>query len=142
MPKLDGISHVSLTVADMDRAAWFWTEVMGCEQVMRESDFCLCLHRGAGLAVSFKDHDGSVSGTFDETRVGLDHLALAVTDRSELERWADHLRAHDVPFSDIAETDLGHHLNLRAPDGVAVELFAIRPEAAAALGLAAAPPLS
>ena len=43
MPTLTGISHVSLTVANMDRAKWFWTEVMGCRVVMEESDFCLVL---------------------------------------------------------------------------------------------------
>ena len=119
----------------MRRAKWFWTEVMGCDVVMEESDFCLCVEPNTRLPISFKDHDGSVTGVFDETRVGLDHLALAVADRGELERWSAWLAHHSVPHSDITETDLGHHLNLRAPDHVAIELFVIKPRVADALGL-------
>jgi glyoxylase I family protein len=135
VPQIAEISHVSLTVADMGRTKQFWTEVMGCNVVMEESDFCLCVEPRTGLPISFKDHDGTVSGAFDESSVGLDHLALAVSDRDELERWRDWLDDHGVPQSGITETDLGHHLNLRAPDNIAIELFAIKPHVAEALGL-------
>jgi len=96
---------------------------MGCHVVMEESDFCLCVHPATRLPINFKDHDGTVTGSFHETQVGLDHLALAVADRDELERWSDWLARHDVSLSEITETDLGHHLNLRAPDDIAIELF-------------------
>ena len=135
VPNLTGISHVSFTVADMGRAKWFWTEVMGCQVVMEESDFCLCVEPRTGLPVSFKDHDGTVSGSFDETNVGLDHLALSVAGRAELEGWLAWMDQHDVPHSDITETDLGHHLNFRAPDNIAIELFAIKAHVAEAIGL-------
>ena len=135
MPRITGISHVSFTVADMARTKWFWTEVMGCQVVMEESDFCLCVEPDTRLPISFKDHDGTVSGVFDETNVGLDHLALAVRDRDELERWPRWLAQHGIAHSDITQTDLGHHLNLRAPDNVAIELFAIKEQVAKALGL-------
>lgn len=101
----------------------------------RESDFCLCVEPRTGLPVSFKDHDGTVSGSFDETNVGLDHLALSVADRAELEGWLAWMDQHDVPHSDITETDLGHHLNFRAPDNIAIELFAIKAHVAEAIGL-------
>jgi len=136
MPDLTGISHLSFTVADMTRTKWFWTEVMGCHVVMEESDFCLCVHPATRLPISFKDHDGTVTGSFDETRIGLDHLALAVADRDELERWSAWLARHDICASEISETDLGHHLNLRAPDNVAIELFVIKENTARALLLA------
>ena len=134
MPELSGVSHVSFTVVDMDRTKWFWIEVMGCPVVMEVEDVCLCMHPGSQLAIGFRNHEGAATGPFDETRVGLDHLALRVSGREELERWREWLQHHDVPYSDIVETDLGHHLNLRAPDNVAIELFVLRPEAAAALG--------
>jgi hypothetical protein len=53
---------------------------------MEESDFCLCLHRASGTGLAFKNHDGTVSGRFDDTRVGLDHLAFAVATREEMEK--------------------------------------------------------
>jgi glyoxylase I family protein len=84
---------------------------------MEESDFCLVLEPRTKLPIRFKDHDGTVTGKFDETAVGLDHLALSVTDRAELENWCGWLAQHEVSYSEITETDLGHHLNLGAPDG-------------------------
>ena len=40
-----------------------------------------------------------------------------------------------MEHSEVVESDLGHHLNLRAPEGIAVELFVLRGEVAAALGV-------
>jgi hypothetical protein len=47
-----------------------------------------------------------------------------------------------VPHSEIAETDAGHHLNLRAPDELPVELFVMKPEFAASLGVDATNPVA
>ena len=48
------------------------------------------------IAVTVMTHDATAeSGTFDERPIGLDHLALRVTDRDELHRWAAHFDAMD-----------------------------------------------
>ena len=135
MRAIDGFSHVSLTVADMARATWFWTTVMGFDVGIEVPGATVCVHRGSGTVVGFRDHAGTVTGAFDETHVGMDHLALAVSSVGALEEWAAWLDRHDVEHSEVVESDLGHHLNLRAPDGIAVELFVLRVEVAAALGL-------
>jgi glyoxylase I family protein len=80
-----------------------------------------------------KDHDGTAEGIFDERRPGLDHVALSVPDVGQLTRWAEHLAAHNVEHSDIEETDLGYHLNLRAPERIPIELFVLKAGAAATL---------
>jgi glyoxylase I family protein len=135
MRSLAGISHVSLTVPDMQRARWFWTTVMGFEVGIEVPGATVCLHRGSGTVVGFRDHAGTVTGSFDETRVGMDHIALAVSSVADLGDWTAWLDEHGVEHSDVVESDLGHHLNLRAPDNIAVELFVLRPEVAAALGV-------
>lgn len=66
---------------------------------------------------------------------GLDHLALAVAGVTELEQWRDWLSDQQVERSPTEETELSHHLNLRAPDNVAIELLALRPAMAIDLGL-------
>jgi glyoxylase I family protein len=132
---MEGVSHVSLTVADMQRARWFWTTVMGFEVGIEVPGACVCLHRRSRTVIGFRDHAGTVSGAFDETRVGMDHIALAVSSVAGLEEWATWLDQHDVEHSEVVESDLGHHLNLRAPDGIAVELFVLKDEVAAALGV-------
>jgi glyoxylase I family protein len=134
MRSLDGISHVSLTVPDMHRARWFWTTVMGFEVGIEAPGATVCVHRASRTVVGFRDHAGTVTGSFDETRVGMDHIALAVSSVADLEEWIAWLDQHDVEHSDVVESDLGHHLNLRAPDRIAVELFVLKSEVAAALG--------
>jgi glyoxylase I family protein len=117
MPQIAGFSHISLTVTDLPSTKRFWTDVMGFVLAMEVSDFCLFLDPASFTAVGVKDHDGTAEGTFDERRPGLDHLSFGVSDVGELTAWAEHLAAHEVEHSGIEETDLGYHLNLRAPEG-------------------------
>ena len=132
---MTGVSHVSLTVSDMERARWFWTTVMGFDVGIEATGATVCVHRPSGTVVGFRDHAGTVTGSFDETRVGMDHVALGVASVADLEEWAAWLDQHDVEHSEVVESDLGHHLNLRAPDRIAVELFVLKDQVASALGL-------
>lgn len=134
-PSMLGISHVSLSVADMDAAARFWTEVMGFETLVENPRFRFFVHRGAHLAVLVSDHESAVTGRFDELRIGLDHLAFAVADVESLRSWEQRLTTLGVPNSGIAETDGGHHLNLRAPDNLPLELFVMSASMLSSLGL-------
>ena len=38
--------------------------------------------------------------------------------------WEDRLRVAGVPFTPIRDMPLGHHLNFRDPDGIALEFYA------------------
>jgi glyoxylase I family protein len=136
IPSVLGISHVSLSVADMAAAARFWTEVMGFETFVEDPRFRFFIHRGAHLAVLVSDHESAVTGPFDELRVGLDHLAFAVPDVGSLRSWEQRLTTLGVPNSGITETDGGHHLNLRAPDDLPLELFVMGASMLSSLGLA------
>jgi glyoxylase I family protein len=136
IPTVLGISHVSLSVVDMDAAARFWIEVMGFETFVEDARFRFLIHRGAHLAVLVSDHESAVTGPFDELRVGLDHLAFAVPDIESLRSWEQRLTTLGVPNSGITETDGGHHLNLRAPDDLPLELFVMGASMLSSLGLA------
>src|SRR4051812_11561160 len=135
MRSIDGVSHLSLSVPDMQRARWFWTTVMGFEVGIEVPGATVCVHRASRTVVGFRDHGGAVTGAFDETQVGMDHIALAVSSPADLDDWTVWLDQHDVEHSAVVESDLGHHLNLRAPDNIAVELLALKSEVAAALGV-------
>ena len=135
-PSVLGISHVSLSVADMEAAARFWTEVMGFETFVEDPRFRFLIHRGAHLAVLVSDHESAVTGPFDELRIGLDHLAFAVPDIESLRSWEQRLTTLGVPNSGITETDGGHHVNLRAPDNLPLELFVMSASMLSSLGLA------
>jgi len=134
-PAILGLSHVGLSVRDLDAAWHFWVDVLGFELIDQQPTFCFVFDRGAGLAITMTDHEQTVSGAFDEHHPGLDHLAYAVPDVESLLSWEQRLDGHGVAHSPIVETDAGHHLNLRAPDNVPIELYVMKPEFASALGL-------
>jgi catechol 2,3-dioxygenase-like lactoylglutathione lyase family enzyme len=65
-------------------------------------------------------------GSFDELRVGLDHLAFAVTDRDELDAWSQRLTLAGVTHSPVAAANSipgAAVLVLRDPDNIQLELF-------------------
>lgn len=141
-PSLLGLSHVSLSVRDRAAARDFWVGVLGFELFSETDDHCFVLDRGAMLAVVLADHGGRVRSGFDELNTGLDHLAYAVPDVETLRSWAQRLTRMSVPHSDIEETDAGYHLNLRAPDDLALELFVMKPEFADHLDVDVARPIA
>lgn len=136
-PTIVGLSHVALSVPDRDAARHFWVDVLGFELIDEEPGYSFVFDRGAGLAITLTDHDQTVSGPFDEHHAGLDHLAYAVPDVEALLSWEQRLAHLGVTHSPIVESDAGHHLNLRAPDNIAIELYVMKPEFAALLGLEA-----
>jgi catechol-2,3-dioxygenase len=85
------------------------------------------LNRASGITLGLIQHDSGEDGEFSELRVGLDHLALAVHSRDELERWVDHLDGCGVAHSGISDMPYGSVLVLRDPDNIQLELFARAP---------------
>ena len=134
-PALRGVSHVSLSVPDLAAATDFWTTVLGFELVDGAADHAMVLHRAARVAVIVADHGGTVRGPFDEHHPGLDHVALAVDDLATLRAWERRLAERGVPYTPITASDAGHHLNLRAPGGLPVELCVLDAAFLAALGV-------
>jgi len=134
-PGVLGLSHLGITVHDVAGAHRFWTSVMGLATLIEGEDFCMLFERSAGLAIGITNQQGHAAGSFDERRVGLDHLALAVADVATLLRWEQRLTELEVPHGPITTSDAGHHLNLRAPDDFPVELFVLSDMGAANLGI-------
>ena len=77
-PALPGLSHLGFSVHDVPAAVQFWVEVFGFRAVVEEPGFTFLIRVDVGLAIGVGDHGGAVASGFDERRVGLDHLALAV----------------------------------------------------------------
>jgi catechol 2,3-dioxygenase-like lactoylglutathione lyase family enzyme len=83
------------------------------------------VHPTSGLTLGLDQHESGEAGEFSELRVGLDHLALAVESRDEMENWAAHLDACGVPHSAINDRPYGSVLVFRDPDNIQLELFAL-----------------
>jgi len=134
-PGLTGLSHLGITVSNIAATQEFWTQVMGFGTLIEGDDFCMLFEPSAKLAIGFTNNQGQAVGPFDERRVGLDHLGLAVADLATLTAWEQRLTECGVPHSPITASDAGHHLNLRAPENFPVELFVLTQQGAAELGL-------
>ena len=61
MPELMGFSHVDLTVADCERAAKWWTDVLGftlVHQLRTDTHEAKALIHPSGISVTVMTHDG------------------------------------------------------------------------------------
>ena len=121
------IQHVAITVTDLDASARWYTTVLGADPVIDEDTgpfrhvvfqlggTLLGLHGFPKLASSDK---------FNERRPGLDHIAFACPNRSDLVEWASRLDALGVAHGGIVDAPYGSGLSFRDPDNIALELFA------------------
>lgn len=134
---ITGIHHLGLTVRDVDASAAWYERVLGFEPVGRhespdgERRKVFLRHGGFGIRLGLTQHRDNAGDAFDEARVGLDHLAFAVTDRQELDRWAARLTTDAIVHSPIAPANSipgAFVLVLRDPDNIQLELFAEPPD--------------
>lgn len=133
-----GFSHVRLTVTDLARSRAFYDRLFGWDvayEVPADADDAT----KEALAFLFGGLIYSVPGgllglrpvapgtdAFSEDRVGLDHLALSVASRAELEDAVAQLDAAGAPHGDIKDIGGVLILEFRDPDGIALELYATK----------------
>jgi catechol 2,3-dioxygenase-like lactoylglutathione lyase family enzyme len=129
-PQIRGLGHLDLTVTDGDRTVRWWEQVMGFKLLVRWEQpgyqGWTMLHP-SGLAVTAVTHREGEALSFDERRVGLDHVAFYVGDLAVLEAWAEHLDEHGVSHSGIQDLNGGRGGPLivpRDPDNIQIELTA------------------
>jgi glyoxylase I family protein len=129
---ISGIHHLGLTVRDVDVSAGWYEDVLGFRRVgeftspdgTRRKVFLR--HDGLHARLGLTQHRGGDPGPFDETRIGLDHLAFSVADRAELEAWAERLASAQVDHSPIAAANSipdAVVLVFRDPDNIQLELI-------------------
>ncbi len=139
MPSITGVSHIDLTVTDLERSAGWYTDLFGLSRILegRNDDHhfasCYLLHPDSLLIIGLVQHDGDGAGRFDERRTGLDHLSFNVATRDELDEWQQRLAERAVEHSPIAEGEMWDVLVARDPDGIQLEFFVTKPAAAALL---------
>jgi len=127
------LHHLGLTVADVDVSASWYATVLGFQ---RAGDFTssdgsrrkvFLGHERMGVRLGLCEHARSDRSRFDETRVGLDHLAFAVDSIDELNEWERRLQESNVTYTPVAPANTiegAYVLVFRDPDNIQLELVA------------------
>lgn len=128
MPEFPTITHVALTVSDLKRSVPWYQALFGSEPVIDEDAgpfrHVVWLLGGQTLVGLHQFASPSSSEPFSELRPGLDHLAFACANRSELEAWEAKLGELGVKNGGIVDASYGSGLSFRDPDNIALEFFA------------------
>ena len=127
MPEFPAITHVALTVSDLERSRPWYGQLFGSDPVIDEDTgpFHHVVWLMGGTLVGIHQFpDLKSSEPFDERRPGLDHLAFACANRSDLEEWERHLNKLGVANGGIVDAPYGSGLSFRDPDNIALEFFA------------------
>jgi glyoxylase I family protein len=125
----NGWSHLGLRVTDLARAKRFYVDTLGCPLVRETESVVFVTVSGMLIALLGADAHTPGNDHFDPFRVGLDHLALAVEDPSQLEDLQRDLDAAGVRNNGVEEDPVTHrkYISFYDPDDIAWELYAVSP---------------
>ena len=132
MPTILGVSHLALTVRDMEKSAEWYQRVFGWIELGRLGKGeaipprILLLDPSSGFALALAEPEDGSRDDFDYRRTGLDHLAFGLGDEEELTSWAAHLDELAIAHSPVRELDLGKFVSFEDPDGIQLELWVTR----------------
>ncbi len=132
------ISHLVLTVRDIDASERFYTEVLGFERcgvlegplALSEMRFFRAGESHHDLALVQVGKPDEVpappdewEGFFPAHAVGINHFAVAYPDRETWMAQLAHLQASGVPFDLRGNHGMTHSVYVRDPDGHSVEVL-------------------
>jgi catechol 2,3-dioxygenase-like lactoylglutathione lyase family enzyme len=127
MPTMPPITHVAVTVNDLDVSVPWYTELFGVEPVLDEDTgpFRHVVYLLGTTLFGLHTFPELVSSeAFEERRPGLDHVAFGCSDRAELEKWVSRLDELGIAHGGIKDAHYGSGVSFRDPDNIALELFA------------------
>lgn len=130
-------AHVRLTVTDIARSRSFYDDVFGLPVAVElPPDADAATKEQLSFlfgGVIYKLGDSLLGlrpvadDSFDEDRVGLDHVSFAVAGRAELDDAAATLDRLGVVHQCVKDIGSGWVLEFRDPDNIALELYAPKP---------------
>lgn len=121
---MTGFSHVQLLVTDLAASEVWYTTVLGLTRYAADESkgYVALRHDASGVVIVLTPRAPDAG---DGTT--LDHLAFAVPDGAVLDAWATHLTEAGIDHPGVV-SELGKpSLQLRDPDGIAIELVAPAP---------------
>ncbi|MGD0311602.1 MAG: VOC family protein [Acidimicrobiales bacterium] len=124
MPSFPAFNHYALTVSDLQRSIDWYERLFASPPVavIDEDSFRAAIWFDPTFAIHANRHrlEGDV---FDESRIGLDHIAFGCASREELESWPARLEALGIEHGEILDRSYGSGLAFRDPDNIQLEFF-------------------
>jgi catechol 2,3-dioxygenase-like lactoylglutathione lyase family enzyme len=123
--KTTGVHHVALRVTNLPRARQFYTETLGFPMIMETPELVIFLAGGTAFALRAPSDLMPSGDAFSPHRVGIDHIALACTEETELERVATALARAGIENTGAKmDATLGkRYVAFKDPDRIAWELY-------------------
>jgi glyoxylase I family protein len=123
------ITHVALTVSDLQRSVAWYSELFGSAPVLDEDEEGGEFHHtvfalGAQQLFGLHTHPGAGDQRFNEHNPGLDHVSFTCADHEELASWEARLNELGIEHGGIKDASYGSGISFRDPDGIALEFFA------------------
>jgi glyoxylase I family protein len=121
-----GLSHIILTVSDLDRSRKFYGDLLGFQiQDFKFEGGSMFFFVVGDVSIWFLTHHQIPPGDrFSEFRIGLDHLAFKATNESELKATADKLIAAGVNTKGVETFVSGNkYIAFRDPDNIQLEYW-------------------
>ncbi|MEK6398273.1 MAG: VOC family protein [Terriglobus sp.] len=118
------IGHVHLKVADIDRALWFYHEVLGFEIIQRFGNSAAFVSAGGyhhHIGLNTWESQGGKPPAAGTT--GLYHLAILYPTRAELGKALRRVLTAGVPLHGASHHGVSEAIYLADPDGNGVELY-------------------
>ncbi len=128
MPDFPALTHVALTVTDLEVSVPWYKQLFGVAPAMDEETNGyrhVVFPLGGGML--FGLHTLPLTkpdDVFQELRAGLDHVAFGCASRDELEGWVGRLDELGVAHGEIVDAPFGSGLAFRDPDNIQLEFFA------------------
>ncbi len=135
-PGITGIHHISVTVTDLAASLAWYQRLLGADHLPMKFPHYGCEDTGygellvdprSGVVIGLHTNTGNDGQRFDEARTGLDHVALNVASRADLEAWTARLDDLGIQHSGIRVGEQPFPFAtgvFRDPDNIQLELFA------------------
>jgi glyoxylase I family protein len=136
-PGITGIHHFSITVTDLEASLAWYQRLLGADRVPMKFPHYeredtgygeLLIEPRSGVVIGLHTNTGNDGQQFDEARTGLDHVALNVATRDDLQAWTARLDELGIAHSGIRAGDTPFPFAtvvFRDPDNIQLELFAV-----------------
>ncbi|MBC7890910.1 MAG: VOC family protein [Sphingobacteriaceae bacterium] len=125
--KTPGIHHIALRSSDFARTKAFYQDTLGFQMVLETHDLIGCMVGSVFVGFKKASPKNPDDTTFTPFNIGLDHIAMACEDETELHRVADALQAAGVENTGVKTDPTLQKLYVafKDPDRIAWEFYMV-----------------